>query len=126
MIKRKEAIIAMTPAVDHSEKIGYFVILTAGLPVVSASAADVPFGVLLDGEEADGVDSIGICGGNFGPAEVKLSAAVSKGDYLQLHSDGSVIEDAATGARVIVALALEDGVSGALIEAVILTPVKYA
>jgi len=125
-IVRKEAIIAMTPAVDHSEKEGYFIILTAGLPVVSASASDVPFGVLIDGEEADGVDSIGVCGGNLPPVRVKLSGAVDKGDSLQLHTDGSVITDAETGARVIVAKALEDGVSGDLIEAVILTPIKYS
>jgi len=125
-IVRKEAIIALTPAVDHSEKEGYFIILTAGAPVVSSSASDVPFGVIIDGEEADGVDSIGVCGGAFGSAHVKLSGAVSKGDSLQLHTDGSVITDAGSGARVIVAKALEDGVSGDLIEAVILTPIKYA
>lgn len=124
-IVRKEAIIAMTPAVDHSAKEGYFIILTAGLPVVSAAVTDVPFGVLLDGEVAGGVDSIGVCSGSFGTAHVKLSGPVFKGDSLQLHTDGSAVVDAGTGARVVVAKALEDGVSGDLIEAVILTPVKY-
>jgi len=125
-IVRKEAIIALTPAADHSDYEGYFVKLTAGVPVVSASAADVPFGVIIDGEEAGGVDSIGVCGGNLPTVRVKLSGSVSKGDSLQLHTDGSVITNAGSGARVIVAKALEDGVSGDLIEAVILTPVSYS
>lgn len=125
-IVRATAIIAMTPAVDHSEKEGYFIILTASLPVVSSAVTDVPFGILIDGEAANGVDSIGVCGGNLPTVRVKLSGTVDKGDTMQLHSDGSCIVDAGTGARVVVAQALEDGVSGDLIEAVILTPVKYS
>lgn len=125
-IVRGIAIIALTPAVDHSEKEGYFVILTAGLPVVSAAVTDVPFGILIDGEAANGVDSIGVCGGNLPTVRVKLSGPVSKGNTLQLHSDGSCVVDAGSGARVVVGQALEDGVSGDLIEAVILTPVKYS
>jgi len=125
-IARKEAIIAMTPAADHSEKEGYFVEIVDEEASVCDSAADTPHGVILDGEDTDGQDSIGVCGGNFGPAHVKLSGAVSNGASLQLHTDGSVITDAGSGARVIVAKALEDGVSGDLIEAVILTPIKYA
>lgn len=124
-IVRALAIIALTPAVDHSAKEGYFVILTAGLPVVSAAVTDVPFGILIDGEAANGVDSIGVCGGNLPTVRVKLSGPVSKGNTLQLHSDGSAIVDAGTGARVVVGQALEAGVSGDLIEAVILTPIKY-
>lgn len=124
-IVRKEAIIALTPAVDHSAKEGYFIVLTAGLPVVSASASDVPFGILIDGEAANGVDSVGVCGGNLPTVRVKLSGSVSKGQTLQLHTNGSAVVDAGAGARVVVAQALEDGVSGDLIEAVILTPVKY-
>ena len=124
-IVRAQAIIALTPAVDHSEKEGYFVILAAGLPVVISAASDVPFGILIDGEEADGVDSIGVCGGNLPTVRVKLSGPVSIGNTLQLHTDGSAVVDAGIGARVVVGRALEDGVSGDLIEAVILTPVKY-
>jgi len=125
-IVRALAIIALTPAVDHSEKEGYFVNLTAGIPVVCSAVTDVPFGILIDGEEADGVDSVGVCGGNLPTVHVKLSGSVSKGDTLQLHSDGSAVVDAGSGARVVVGQALEDGVSGVLIEAVILTPVKYS
>jgi len=125
-IARKEAIIALTPAADHSEKEGYFIQLTAGVPVVISSAATVPFGIIIDGEEADGVDSVGVCGGNLPTVRVKLSGTVAKGDSLQLAADGSAVVDAGSGARVVVGKALEAGVSGDLIETVILTPVSYS
>jgi len=125
-IVRAIAIIALTPAADHSDAEGYFVKLIAGVPVVCDAVTDVPFGILIDGEEAGGVDSVGICGGNLPTVRVKLSGSVDKGDTLQLHSDGSCVVDAESGARVVVGQALEDGVSGDLIEAVILTPVKYS
>lgn len=125
-IVRKEAIIAMTPGADHSEKEGYFVKLSAGDPIVCNSAADVPFGVIIDGEATSGQDTIGVSGGMACTAHVKLSGSVAKGADLQLHTDGSCVTDGLDGARVIVAKALEDGVTGDLIEAVILTPVQYA
>jgi len=125
-IVRANAIIALTPAVDHSAKEGYFVIITNDLPVVSGSASDVPFGILIDGEAAGGVDSIGVCGSNLPTVRVKLSGPVDLGDTLQLHDDGSVVVDAGSGARVVVGQALEAGVSGDLIEAVIFTSVKYS
>lgn len=125
-IARKEAILSMTPGADHSDYEGYFVELTAGNPTVCNAATDVPFGIILDGEPTTGVDSIGVCGGNFGPARVKLSGVVAKGADLQLAADGTCVTDALAGARVIVAKALEAGVSGDLIEAVILTPVQYS
>ena len=127
MIVKKEAIVALAPVADHSAKEGYFVSLTAGETVVLTSAtAVVPFGVILDGEDTDGQDSIGVCGGAFGSALVKLSGTVAVGDSLQLHTDGSVVVDAGSGARIVVAKALQAGNSGELIEAVILTPVQYS
>jgi len=126
MIVKKEAIVAITPAADHSAYEGYFVSLTAGKTVVLSSAtAVIPFGIILDGETTAGQDSIGVCGGSFGSALVKLSGTVAVGDSLQLHTDGSCVVDAASGARIVVAKALQAGDAGELIEAVILTPVQY-
>jgi hypothetical protein len=125
-IARKEAIIAMTPGADHSEKEGYFVKLSAGKPIACTAASDVPFGIILHGEDTDGVDSIGVSGGLASTAHVKLSGDVAQGADLQLHTDGSCVTDALSAARVIVAKALEAGSSGDLIEAVILTPVQYS
>jgi len=127
-IARAEAIIPMTPGADHSAATqeGLFVKLNAaGNPIVVVSAtATVPFGVILDGEAVTGQDSIGVCGGNFGPAYVRAGAAVTRG-YGQLESDGAVINDAGAGARIVVCLFLESGVADELVQAVILTPVQY-
>lgn len=123
---RQSAILPLTPAVDHSDYESYFVKLSAGKAAIVTSATDLPFGVILDGEDTDGQDSIAVCGGNAGPCEVKLNGIVSKGAYLQLESDGTVITDAETGARVLVGIALESGVAEEKIPAVLITPIVYS
>jgi len=123
-----KAIEALVPAEDHREKEGYFTKLSAaGLVTAIVSAtATIPYGVILEGENTDGQDSIGICGGNVGPVDVKLAGTVAKGDYGQLEADGRVIKDSGAGARVIVCLFKEAGVANELVQAILLTPVVYA
>ena len=98
-IARANAIIAMTPGADHTDYEGYFVELTAGNPTVCNAVTDVPFGIIIVGDVVAGKDSIGVCGGNLPTVRAKLNGPVSKGNTLQLHSDGSVVVDAGTGAR---------------------------
>jgi hypothetical protein len=126
MESRASAILPLTPAVDHSDYEGYFVKLSAGEAAVVTSATDLPFGVILDGEDTDGQDSIAVCGGNAGPCEVKLNGTVSKGAYLQLESAGTVITDAGSGARVLVGIALDSGVAEELIPAVLIPPIGFS
>ncbi|MBI3986976.1 MAG: hypothetical protein HY343_08660 [Lentisphaerae bacterium] len=125
METRDKAIVALTPAADHSEKEGYAVTNALGVATVSAAATDVPFGLILDGEDTDGKDSVAVFGGNVGPCKVKLSGTVAEGDTIQLHTDGTFIVDAAAGARVVCGRMLEAGVATELREAVLFTPVKY-
>ena len=126
MESKTKAIISMTPSADHRTKEGYFVNVSGGEAVLSSSATTRPFGLILEGENTDGADSIAICGGNVGVCRVKCSGTIAQGAYVQLHTDGSVVTDAAAGARVLVGIALESGVSGDLIECVIITPVTYS
>jgi len=119
---KNNAIVSLTPAADQSAKEGYFVTNSLGTATVSSSAADIPFGVILDGEDTDGQSSVAVCGGFAGTCKVKASGTILEGALLQLHTDGSVITDAASGARVIVGRALEAAASGELIEAVIFRP----
>lgn len=126
MIARKEAIFKATPAADHSEKEGYFVEGTLASVSVCNAATDIPLGVIVQGEATTGQDSIAVCGGNVGTCHVKLTGTVAQGAFLQLTATGTVITDAGTGARVVVARAMEAGVTGDLIEAVLLNPVAYA
>lgn len=127
-----KAIVAMTPTADHSAKRGYFVTAANGqAALVTTPATDDPYGVILDGENTTGKDSIAICGGNAGPVKVKLSAnpgTVAAGTRLQLDATtvGTVCADAGTGARVICARALESGAADELIRAILLSPVIYA
>ncbi len=125
-IAKETAILAMTPGADHSQKEGYFVKLSSGNPIVCTAATDVPFGIIIEGENTSGQDSIGVLGGNLPIVHVKTSGNVSKGNYLQLAADGSVVADVGSGARVIVGRAIEDGVSGELVQAIVFNPIVYA
>ena len=125
MIARDNAILALTPAADHTGKEGYFVELTGGEAAIVNAATDVPHGVILEGFPVAGAakDSIAISAGGFsGTVKVKLSGAVSNGDLLELAADGTVVADSGAGARVLVAQALEDGADEELIEAVLFKP----
>jgi len=121
---RDIAILPYTPAADQSEKEGFFVMGGATAAVVSSATA-LPSGVIVDGDDTDGSSSVALMGFG-GTVHVKLSGTVSRGNKLQLAADGSVVADAGSGARVLVAEALESGVSGDLIEASFYGPVVYA
>jgi hypothetical protein len=126
MESKVKGIVAKTPVADHRTKEGYFVDVAAGVATVSSSATTRPFGVILEGENTDGVDSIAISGGNAGPVKVKASGTISEGAYVQLYTDGSVVTDATSGARVLVGIALESAVSGDLFDCQLITPVYIA
>lgn len=125
MVVKANAIVPMTPAADHSTKAGYFVENSSGNASVVNATTDLPIGVIVDGETTSGKSSIALM--NFsGTVHVKLSGTVNANALLQLANDGTVVTDAETGARVIVARALEAGVSGDLIEAAFYGPLVYA
>ena len=90
-------------------------------------ATAIPVGLLLtEGIVGERV-SIALCaGGLAGTVRVKLAGTVYIGSRLQLTADGRVVEDAGELARVIVGVALEGGVAGEYVEAVLCNPVSYA
>lgn len=125
-IVRKEALISLEPAADHSEKSGYFCSIdSAGKAALVAAATTLPTGVIVDGEATTGRDTVA-CHNYGGTVLVKLGGAVSAGDRLELTADGDVIEDSGSGARVIVATALEDGADTELIEAFLISPIALS
>lgn len=127
---RNNAVLPATPAADQSGKEGYLVNLTSVSGVltatVSSSATVVAEGVILEGRPTTGKSSVGIHGAISGTVRVKLSGTVSAGDKLQQAADGTLVTDAGSGARVVVGIALEDGVSGDLIEAALFTPLTLS
>lgn len=124
MLIKSNGIIPLTPTADHSDKEGYFVENSSGSAAIVNATTDIPLGVILDGEDTAGKSSIALCGGFHGTCYVKTSGAIAFGALLQLAADGTVITDAATGARVIVGRKVDAGTcsSGDLIEAIIFRP----
>jgi hypothetical protein len=125
-IVRDKALIPLTPAADHSEKAGYFCEIDSSGEAAVVSAADtLPLGVIVEGQDTDGLDTVA-CHNFGGTVPVKLEGAVSAGDRLELTADGDVIEDSGSGARVIVGQALEDGAATELIEAALISPIALS
>lgn len=124
-VVKANAIVAMTPAADQSDKQGYLVKNSSGDAALVAATTDLPMGVIVDGETTSGKSSIALL--NFsGTVHIKLSGTVAANALLQVQNDGTVITDAGSSARIIVARALEAGVSGDLIEAAFYGPIVYA
>jgi len=121
---RGNSVIKATPGADHRTKRGQFVIVSsAGVANISATAAsDIPHGVITDGENTDGQDSIALFN-TPEPVKVKLGAAATAFSFGCLHAtDGTVSDDAGTGARVRVCLFLESGVTDELVDAILIQP----
>ena len=123
---RGNAVIPLTPNETHVDKEGYLVTIASDVASLSASATVVATGVILEGRATTGQSGVGILGALSGTVRLKLSGTVTKGARVQQGTDGSVVTDAASGARVVVGVALESGVSGDLIEVATFTPVTLS
>lgn len=127
MYKVREGFIqSATSAADLSTKAGYFVEASSGAVSVVNAATDNPLGVVVDGVPAGGSNAIGLPGII---AKVKLDGTpgtVALGTYLIVSATGTAKADPGTGARVVVARALESGSADELITAQIIVPVAYA
>ncbi len=124
-LARSNAILSVEANADLTGHVGRFVILTAGKAALVTTAAQKPFGVLLtDGKAGERVTVAVGAGGLAGSVRVKLATSVlAPATDLQLNASGGVQPDAGTGARVIVAQALESGGINELVEAVLIRPV---
>lgn len=119
---RANAVLPFTPATDFSEKKGFLVTLAGDVATLSASASVPAEGVILDGTVAAQQSAIGILGTLPGTVRLKCHAAITKGDAVCQHTDGTIVTDPAAGARVKVGIACEDGAADELIEVATFTP----
>lgn len=118
-------------ATDLSAAIGKLVTFSAGVPSVSASATVPAPGIVLDarkrvvGSTTTYDNSILLLGGGeVVYAKISASAtAISAGDELQQSTDGTLTNDAGTGARLIVATAVKSAVAGDLAVVRMRTPI---
>ena len=123
---REDAIYPFTPAADQSAKRGYLVTVSEDTATLSASASTMADGIILEGADTDGESIVGMLSGLRSPVMGKLGGSVTKGDLLAQHTDGTMITDAGSGARVLVAQAMETGVAGDLIEIVCFKPITLS
>jgi hypothetical protein len=131
MQTQKCAVIALTPAADYSASKGYLVVVASDTATINASATVIPKGVILEGNEttagyATEKVSVGILGSGLGAVQMRAGGAITKGDFVANHSDGTVVTDPATGQRNVVGVALETGVAGENISVAPITPRYFA
>ena len=121
-------------ATDLSAAVGKLVTFSAGAPSVSASATVPATGIVLDARTRTVAgtttyqNAIGILGLLPGPVRAKISAtatAIKFGDELQQAADGTLTNDAGSGARLIVGICTDiNGASaGDLCEVSLFKPV---
>lgn len=124
LYRRINPVIPIVAAATLAGKEGHFYKLDANNEaVIVDDAADIPHGLILSTSE-DGLEiSAAPLAGNHGTVLVKLAGTVDDlRKDLQLTAAGKAIEDAGTGARVLVARPLDTGVEDEMIECVLLDP----
>jgi hypothetical protein len=128
-LSRTNAVLPFESASDFTGLSGRFVVLKTGKISPVNPTNFKPIGVLLtEGLQGDQVSVAIAAGGLAGTVRVRLSTATTAvvthpGVELQLTDDGRVHPDTGTGARTLVAVALEPGSPGQLIEAALFRPV---
>lgn len=125
-LTRENAILPFTPASDLSNMEGNAVsINSAGEITLHASGDTKPFGVIIHGTTTEEKTSVALLSGGLrGTVKLKLKAAVNQvGQVLHVAEDGSFSPDG-SAYPIACAQALETGVEGELVEAVIFHPLK--
>jgi hypothetical protein len=123
MIARTTAIIPVEPSATHVGKEGYAVTFTGGKAVLCAANTDAVNGVITEGSDTTGKDSVAVPGFG-GTVKVKLGSSAGTivlGTMLEIKAGGTWKADAGTSGTV-AAMALEAGTDDELIEAVLLNP----
>ena len=117
-------LVPATPAATQEGYEGYAVIGSgSGTVAVVTAATDLLIGVIASGATTSGKSSIALPGSIV---PVKLGGTAKKFDRLQIEAAGTWIKNAGTGARVVGAILLEDGVIGDMPAALITNPMYYS
>ena len=130
-LTRENAILPFSTYSDISDRIGEAVSIsvTNGVPHVEPlpDPGTKPFGILIHAD-ASTASVAAIHGGLAGTVKVRLQTAAYVGNELYIDQTGGIngfadaVEENPTG-KYLCALALENGVQGELIEALLFTPV---
>lgn len=128
---REEATLSLTPAADYTAKEGYLVTVAAGVATVSSSATTKAVGVITEpnltaaGYASEKV-TVHMLGGQCGTLHMRAGGTIAQGAFVQQSTDGTVVTDAGSGARVLVGIAMESAVSGDLFEVAPLAPLTLS
>jgi len=128
-LARPLAIIPFIASASLEGKSGHFVTINGSGQVATAAAAgNVPIGLALtEGKAGESVSVALSRGGMAGTVRVKLAGNVTAVGTLLVHqAGGKVIADPNVGSRIVVAQALETGVTDELIEAILIPPMALA
>lgn len=125
-LTRTNAILPFTPLADLTGKEGYVVLIESDgtIATYSSSGGKQPFGVIVHGTDVDEKTSVAVLsGGLAGTVKVKLAFTVATpGELLAVRGGGEMITPSHASALFTCAQALETGVAGELIEAVLFRP----
>ena len=110
---------------DFSAKNGLLCGASAGVITVSSSATTKAMFVCLDGMPVNRDSAFGVLG-QIPPVRLMAGGTIAKGDIVCQNSDGTVITDAGSGARVTVGVALEAATIGQYIVVATWPPTYYA
>lgn len=126
MLARDNAILPFTPAADYTGYEGYFVKPSGAAVTLCTTTTDSPLGVITEGMPTTGKCSVAIIGGGLaGTVKVKVTAtspgSIVMGSHLELAAEDGTVKLATGGGATVVAVALEAGSAGELIEASLLT-----
>jgi len=124
---RAEGIISLAPASDYNDKKGYLVTHDGTTATLSASATVRAQGVILEpGKDANSKITIALLGCYSGTLQMNAGGTIAAGAWVQQDTDGQVVTDAGSGARMLVGQALESAVAGDIFEVAPCTPCVLA
>jgi hypothetical protein len=115
--------ISVTPNETHVDKEGLAVKPSSGKAALVTAATDIPIGVIVAGQATTGRSTVALPGSI---AQVLLAGTVAENALLQTDGNAAFVTNAGSGNRVIFAIARQAGISGDLIEALIISPVYFA
>ena len=121
----ENAILPFTSTADLTSKEGYAVQNETGgsVSLFSAIIGKKPFVIIVHGTSIDEKSSIAVLSGGLGgTVKVKIAAPVEVGTILGVQSGGDFMLSTHVSADFACAQALEEGVAGEMIEAVLFKP----
>ena len=105
---------SFTAGANFTDKLGYAVMTSGTSGTVSLATANADcMGILANDAESGYQVPVALCGE---VTKAKLGGSVSQGDPLKATTGGSLIEAGGTSDDNVIAVALEDGSSGDLID----------